>query len=259
MIEQGEFWTLHLGDWRDAELPQVDASIEDPPYGKRTHKGQRHERTRGHRGRGMGNGFLTESGDLGYDHIEPADAMFLAAAAHRVTSGWTLFMTSHDLVPAYERMLKRCGRYVFAPLPIVIPGMNVRLAGDGPSNWSVHMVVARPRVGKKCWSTKPGSYRPTEDARVAKGVKGSKPLSLMEAIIRDYTDPGDLVLDRYAGSGTTGIAAVKLGRRFVGWERKREHFEIAVRNLRDIRPQVDLEWQASPSGSLEAFPGSEQW
>lgn len=258
MIERGEFFELHLGDWRDAELPSVDATIEDPPYGERTHAGQRHERAAGYRDKKGQRGFLSESGDLGYDHLTPADAMCLAAAAHRVTSGWTLFMTSHDLVPAYERMLKRCGRYVFAPLPIVIPGMNVRLAGDGPSNWTVHMVVARPRVGKKCWSTKPGSYKPTEDARAARGVKGSKPLSLMEAIVRDYTDPGDLVLDRFTGSGTTGVAAIRLGRRFIGYERKPEHFEIALRNLRAARPQVDL-WEASPAGELSALPGAEQW
>jgi site-specific DNA-methyltransferase (adenine-specific)/modification methylase len=54
-----------------------------------------------------------------------------------------------------------------------------------------------------------------------------KPVALMEILINQYTKPGDLVCDPYMGSGSTGIAAVRLGRRFVGMERSREYYEIA--------------------------------
>ena len=63
---------------------------------------------------------------------------------------------------------------------------------------------------------------------------------IMEAILRDYTEPGDLVMDRFAGGGTTGVAAIRLGRRFVGYERKPEHFEIALKRLRAAREQRQL-------------------
>ena len=40
----------------------------------------------------------------------------------------------------------------------------------------------------------------------------------MSWLVSTYTNPGDLVVDPYAGSGSTGIAAEKLGRRFQGWD-----------------------------------------
>jgi hypothetical protein len=54
-----------------------------------------------------------------------------------------------------------------------------------------------------------------------------KPVSLMEWLIRLITPPGGLVLDPFAGSGTTGVAAIQRGFRFIGWEREPEYFEIA--------------------------------
>ena len=54
-----------------------------------------------------------------------------------------------------------------------------------------------------------------------------KPVALMEYLIRTYTNEGDTVLDNTMGSGTTGVAAVKSGRRFIGMERDPGYFAIA--------------------------------
>jgi DNA modification methylase len=62
-------------------------------------------------------------------------------------------------------------------------------------------------------------------------LEGQKPLPLMEQLIADFTNEGDLVLDPFAGSGTTLLAAERLGRNSIGWEKKAEHFEIARRRL----------------------------
>jgi len=50
-------------------------------------------------------------------------------------------------------------------------------------------------------------------------------------MIRTYTNPGDVVLDSCMGSGTTGVAAVGLGRKFIGIEVDPEMFEIADRRI----------------------------
>ena len=55
-----------------------------------------------------------------------------------------------------------------------------------------------------------------------------KPVALMEYLIRTYTNEGDLVLDNTMGSGTTGVAAVRTGRRFVGIERDPEYYRTAL-------------------------------
>jgi len=62
-----------------------------------------------------------------------------------------------------------------------------------------------------------------------------KPLDLMLQLVLDFTEPGDLVLDPFAGSGTTGVACLSLGRRFVGWEIDEAFFEVACRRLRGER------------------------
>ncbi len=58
-----------------------------------------------------------------------------------------------------------------------------------------------------------------------------KPVALMEYLIKTYTDPGDLVLDFTMGSGTTGVAAVNLDRRFIGIELDESYFKIAEQRI----------------------------
>lgn len=58
-------------------------------------------------------------------------------------------------------------------------------------------------------------------------VPTQKPVALMEYMIKTYTNPGDVVLDSFLGSGTTGVAAKRLGRGFIGMEKSDKHFEIA--------------------------------
>ena len=58
-----------------------------------------------------------------------------------------------------------------------------------------------------------------------------KPLSLMEYLVATYSNPGDRVLDPTMGSGTTGVAAINLGRQFVGIEKDERFFEIARTRL----------------------------
>lgn len=51
-----------------------------------------------------------------------------------------------------------------------------------------------------------------------------KPVALMEYLIRTYTNEGELILDNTMGSGTTGVAALRAGRRFIGIERDEKYF-----------------------------------
>lgn len=60
-----------------------------------------------------------------------------------------------------------------------------------------------------------------------------KPLSLMEYLIKTYTNEGDTVLDNAAGSGTTGVACKILNRRFIGIESNNKYFEIAKHRIKE--------------------------
>jgi site-specific DNA-methyltransferase (adenine-specific) len=60
-----------------------------------------------------------------------------------------------------------------------------------------------------------------------------KPVALMEYMIRTYTNPGELVLDFVMGSGTTGVACVNTGRKFIGIELDKNYYEIACKRIND--------------------------
>lgn len=58
-----------------------------------------------------------------------------------------------------------------------------------------------------------------------------KPVDLLRYLIRTYTNEGDVVLDNVMGSGSTGVAALLEGRKFIGIEKDAEHFETAENRL----------------------------
>ena len=60
-----------------------------------------------------------------------------------------------------------------------------------------------------------------------------KPVALLDRIIRASSNPGDLVLDPFCGSGTTGVSAVDLGRRFVGIEQDAGFIAVARKRLEE--------------------------
>jgi len=61
-----------------------------------------------------------------------------------------------------------------------------------------------------------------------------KSLKLMEEIIKVHTNKDDIILDPFMGSGTTGIAAVKTGRKFIGIELEKEYFNITIDRFTEI-------------------------
>jgi DNA modification methylase len=79
------------------------------------------------------------------------------------------------------------------------------------------------------WSQMIGIH---DDRLITKTVHPyEKPVSLMERLIRIYTNPGDIVLDCFMGSGSTGVACVNTERGFVGVENSRVYFDIARKRI----------------------------
>ena len=69
-----------------------------------------------------------------------------------------------------------------------------------------------------------------------------KPTELLEFLIREYTNPGDTVLDPFMGSGSTGVACVNTGRKFIGMELDPGYFEVAKRRIEEAQAQARLDW-----------------
>ena len=66
-----------------------------------------------------------------------------------------------------------------------------------------------------------------------------KPVALMEYLIKTYTNEGDTVLDNCMGSGTTGVACMNTGRRFIGIEMDAGYFKIAQNRIMEAEAAVE--------------------
>ena len=69
-----------------------------------------------------------------------------------------------------------------------------------------------------------------------------KPISLMSWVIKNYTNEGDTIFDPFMGSGTTGVAAVQLGRNFIGCEINPQYYEIAEKRIKQAQEARQLEF-----------------
>ena len=65
-----------------------------------------------------------------------------------------------------------------------------------------------------------------------------KPLSMMEHLIEIHSNPNDLVLDCFMGSGTTGVACQELNRDFIGIEKVEEYYDIAKERIREVQSRL---------------------
>jgi len=229
VIGNAELW---LGDCREIlpTLPKVDAVITDPPYSDRCHRG--HDAGAAPRRDGA------ERSRLGYASLSIEDVRYFAGAFAKATHGWIVWMTNSDLAIAVRTALEAEGRYAFAPLPYFHPGRSVRLSGDGPSSWTDWIVVARTKAQIK-WGTLPGGYVAGPGWN-DKDRMGGKPTALMDRLVCDYSRPGQTVLDTHMGAGTTGVSAVRNGRRFIGCEIDPEAFDIACRRIENAQRQQRL-------------------
>lgn len=66
-----------------------------------------------------------------------------------------------------------------------------------------------------------------------------KPVALYEYLVKTYTNEGDTVLDFCMGSGTTGVAALKLGRKFIGIEKEPKYFTIAANRIMEAARSME--------------------
>lgn len=217
---------LRLGRYQDVLADvECDAVITDAPYSARVHDG--HDAAAD----------TTDRRAISYSHWSPADVgVFVDFWAPR-NRGWFVCLSDHGLCEAYEDAFRAHGLTTFAPVGILIPGMTVRMAGDGPSSWMLYANVARPKRLSK-WGTLPGGYTGGPGERVH---IGGKPLWLMRALVRDYSKRGDLICDPCAGAATTLIAAGVEGRRSIGAEVDPKTHELAMKRLaKGYTPTLDL-------------------
>jgi len=194
--------TLYLGDCRDIlpTLPRVDAVITDPPYGIGITKSNRLAVSRG-------------MGGLDWDDAAPPQElinMLLAKGNQSIVWGGNYFsLPPTKCVLVWDK--QNDGRD-FADIEIA---------------WSNVESVARI-FRMRPMNMDGGKVHPTQ-----------KPLALMKWCIEQAGNP-QTILDPFMGSGTTGVAAAQMGRKFIGIEREPKYFDIACERIERAYAQGTL-------------------
>jgi DNA modification methylase len=87
---------------------------------------------------------------------------------------------------------------------------------------------------------RPNSFRDEQPNKEKIDHPCPKPLAWMRWAVNRATRPDEIILDPFMGSGTTGVAAVKMGRQFIGIEIEPKYFDIACRRIDDATKQPDF-------------------
>jgi site-specific DNA-methyltransferase (adenine-specific) len=122
-------------------------------------------------------------------------------------------------------MVKHPDQYVFHEGAVLRPS-------DREEKYHDRRAQPGGKVWDSVWGVNPPIPRLVENARERlPGFPTQLPLALLTAVVGCASDPGDLVLDPFSGSGTTGEAALRLGRRYVGIEKDRRNAELSRSRL----------------------------
>jgi DNA modification methylase len=140
---------------------------------------------------------------------------------HKTAATGFLNARKRPLVAHENILVFASGQTTYNPQGAILTSKIVR-RGSGSTNYGP-CNNSNPATGENY----PRSVQAFPVNRERHGHPTAKPVAMCEYIIRTYTDPGELVLDNCMGSGTTGVAAVNTGRRFVGIEKDPIYFATA--------------------------------
>lgn len=211
--------TLYHGDCREVLAGMADQSVDcvitDPPYTERTHsKARTPER----------------QGIKAFDSITDADLTAILSDLGRVTRGWVICTLDYrhavgfDITPPAGLKVQRLGVWVKTnPTP--------QLTGDRPAQgWESIAYMHRNDCRSK-WNGGGAHGNHISPIPPSAGHPTTKPLGMVRQWMQRFTDPGDVVLDPFAGSGTTLRAAVDEGRKAIGVELDERYCEVIAKRL----------------------------
>ena len=228
-IEIGDA-TLYLGDCMDIlpTLNKVDAVITDPPYGDTdTHAGH------------LSNVNLKDGKParqaLGFDGINESQMLAMAEQWVDMANRWVVFTSEWKFLTSLDSngLLVRFGIWRK-------PDGAPQFTGDRPgTGWEA--IAICHKAGKKRWNGggKHAFYNWPKGSNNF-GHPTGKPIGLFSEFVNDFTDQGEIILDPFMGSGTTGVAAIQMGRKFIGIEREPKYFDIACKRIEQAAKQIDM-------------------
>jgi site-specific DNA-methyltransferase (adenine-specific) len=251
-------WCVVEGDCLEV-LPTIPDKavahvITDPPYSERVHA------RFGKEGRTDDTASRVA---LSFTHFGADEIAKTSAELVRVVSRWLVVFTDDLLAAGWiAGVVDAGGEYVRKGAWVKTNPMP-QMTGDRPGSGFEEIIIGHGRrAARKLRNTHPrvrmqwnGGGRAA--VWVENGQEGErqhptqKPIVLMLALVSDFTAPGELVLDAFCGSGTTGVACLRLGRRFIGIEKDPKYAAVARERLRAESQGLSL--RDARAGQLPMF------
>jgi DNA modification methylase len=254
---RGETWLLLNADSLEPYRVQWSISIAhiitDPPYEVEAHTKARRALKDATQRKGAKNTGAVRRID------QPLEIDFGAITSEQRTQAgmlfaglakrWVIAFCQVEAVAAWRDAYKAAGLDWVRGGVWRKPNGAPQFTGDRPGQGFECLAIGH-KPGKKKWNGggKHGVWSVPLDHRA--GGKGKqphptmKPVDLMVQLVKDFTDPMDIVCDPFAGSGTTGVACIRTGRQFIGVEKDPTYFALAANRLReaeeDMRRQPGL-------------------
>ena len=250
----------HLGD------ASCDHMITDPPYEDAAHTKQRRVRSKAAGAKGKDLDVVS----ISFPPIDEATREGVIEQTGRLVKRWILIFCQAEGAHKWAIWGGVHGLKHVRVAAWVKPDGSPQLTGDRPAQGYEAIEIMHPR-GRTRWNAggKRGVYtvntrwRPENASSYKRGGREgaddhdtTKPITLMLDLVRDFTDEGEIILDPFAGSGTTGVAAIRLGRRFIGIERDEKSFRLAVDRLR--AEEVESTLAARRANQLTLFAHKEK-
>jgi site-specific DNA-methyltransferase (adenine-specific) len=222
---------LRLGDclelMRDISDASVDAVITDPPYGIGYQSAWRIDSTQWKP--------KIENDKEPFIHwIEPGFRILQ-------DSGVVICFTRWDVEETFKRELRRVGFDIRSQIiwDRVVHGMGDLNAQFAPQHDNILFAI---KGNFRFWGKRPSTVIRTKRIDPEKLVHpNEKPIVLMYHLCESVVKPGGIIVDPFMGSGTTGVACVRLNRNFIGIEILPEYFKIAQRRIAEAQAQMTME------------------
>lgn len=231
---------LYHGDCLEvmADLEPVDHCISDPPFEAEAHTLQRRKL-----GKTLGSDREIVSAPLNFDAITSEQRTDVARRVSALSKGWALVFCQAEAVSDWRVSFEEAGASYRRAMVWIKPDGMPQYSGDRPGMGYESIVAAWCGGGRSAWNGggKHGVFT------FNKGEGGgpaphptTKPQPLMRTLISLFSKAGETILDPFAGSASTGVACLNLGRKFIGVEKNQAYFDIACRRLEDAASRPDM-------------------
>jgi site-specific DNA-methyltransferase (adenine-specific) len=224
---------LRCGRWQDvlADVTKCDAVITDPPYDAEAHTQQRRVK-RGHNRGVVGiDGRKACSAPLSFEPLSFELRKESGEFISKIVRRWAIVFCQVESTQEWRSAL--------VPLSYkrtcvwIKPDAMPQYSGDRPG-MGYESIVCCHAVGRSRWNGggRVGVFTHNKNSGGKHQHETQKPILLMRQIVSLFSDQGDLILDPFAGSGTTLLAAAIEGRRAIGAEMDPKTFALAVKRLK---------------------------